>query len=411
MGRHAWTAAAVVATVTAAAALRRPPDIRLSDLSVYVGAVGGLADGASLYDFTRGAAPFTYPPFAGVLFGPLTWLPLPPVQFLWTLATVATVAGLAVLVKRDRAGPLALALFLSAPISSDLRYGQVSLFLAGFIAVDVLALRRTPWFGSLIGIAAAIKLTPLIFIPMLWLAGRRRAAVTAAATFAGCAVIAAMVLPGDSWRFWTTEVFQVSRLGHIMSAGNQSLNGMLLRLAVPESARSVLVLTIGGAVAAIALWRAGRLARHGDWLSALVVVGAASIVLSPVSWTHHQVWLVLAVLLPVRGPAWARYAWVTLVLAVMLLPVTALGGPVWTNSRLLLAVVVATGAGVVAVRRDRPTTPTAAITAAPRASTAPSVPDRKPSPRTSTPIVAATAGLATLTIASGAASPPPRYDA
>ena len=85
-----------------------------------------------------------------------------------------------------------------------------------------------------------------------------------------------------------------------------------------------------------------------------MVVGAASVVLSPVSWTHHQVWLVLAVLLPVRGPAWSRYAWMTLVLAVMLLPVTALGGPVWTNARLLLAVAV-----VVAVRLDRPTTPTA----------------------------------------------------
>ena len=169
-----------------------------------------------------------------MLFAPLTWLPLLPVQILWTLATVATVAGLALLVRRDRSGPLALALFLSAPVSSDLRYGQVSLFLAGFIAVDVLALRRTPWFGSLIGIAAAIKLTPLIFIPMLWLAGRRRAAVTAAATFAGCAVIAAIVLPGDSWRFWTTEVFQVSRLGHITSAGNQSLNGLLLRSEVPD---------------------------------------------------------------------------------------------------------------------------------------------------------------------------------
>jgi alpha-1,2-mannosyltransferase len=406
MGRITWTAAAVVAMVTAAAALLRSPDIRLSDLSVYVGAIGGLADGASLYDFFRGAAPFTYPPFAGLVLGPLTWLPLGTVQILWTLATVATVAGLAVLVRRESAGPLALVLFLSAPVSSDLRYGQISLFLAGFIAVDVLALRRTPWFGSLIGVAAAIKLTPLIFIPMLWLAGFRRAAVTAAATFAGCATIAAMTLPGDSWRFWTAEVFQVSRLGHITSPGNQSLNGMLLRFGVPDSARSALVLVVGGAIAAIALWRGGRLARDGDWLSATVVVGAASVVLSPVSWTHHQIWLVLAVLLPVRGPAWVRYAWVVQVLAVMLLPITALGGPVWTNSRLLLAVVVATG--VVAVRRDRPTTPTAAATEAKSTSTTPRVPNRKPSSSTSTPITAATTGLDTLTMASGAARPAPR---
>jgi hypothetical protein len=91
---------------------------------------------------------------------------------------------------------------------------------------------------------------------------------------------------------------------------------------------------------ALALWHGARLARGGDWLSATVVVGAASIVLSPVSWTHHQIWLVLAVLLPVPGRA--RAAWAALVLAVMLLPLPALGPPLWSNSRLLLAVAIAT---------------------------------------------------------------------
>jgi len=86
------------------------------------------------------------------------------------------------------------------------------------------------------------------------------------------------------------------------------------------------------------MWRAARLGRQGDWLSATVVVGAASIVLSPVSWTHHQVWLVMAALLPVRGPVWA---WRAAVLTVMILPVTALGPPVWSNARLLTAIVIA----------------------------------------------------------------------
>lgn len=345
--RGLWIAVAVVAAVTAYAALHRPTDVRLSDLSVYVGAVSVLAGGNSLYDFIRGNAPFTYPPFAGLLFRPLAAMPALPLQIGWTAATIGTVAGLAVLAARERhrqpAAALALALLLSAPVSSDLRYGQVSLFLAGFIVVDVLVLRRTRWHGTLIGLAAAIKLIPLIFIPMLWLAGRRTAALAATATFAGCGALAALALPADSLRFWTTEMFRVSRLGYVTSVGNQSLNGALMRFEVPVPLRTVVVLLIGGAVAAAALHRAGRLARHGDWLSATVVVGAASIVLSPVSWTHHQIWLVLAVLLPVRGPAWARHAWVVVVLAVMLLPVTALGPPVWSNARLLLAIAIAAG--------------------------------------------------------------------
>jgi alpha-1,2-mannosyltransferase len=339
-GRTAcWIAAGAVAVVTVVAALRRPAHVRLSDLSVYAGAARGPAGGASLYDFVHGSAPFTYPPFAGLLFRPLTWLPTAALQVAWCLVTVAVVAGLATVVRREYAGALALVLMLSAPVASNLKFGQVSVLLAGLIMVDVLVLRRTPWAGTLIGLAAAIKLTPLIFIPLLWFAGRRRAAVTAAATFAGCTAVAAATLPGDSWRFWTTEVSTVSRLGHITNVGNQSLNGALMRLDAGPGLRSVVVPVIGGAVAALALRRGARLARGGDWLSATVVVGAASIVLSPVSWTHHQIWLVLAALLPLRGRA--RAAWAALVLAVMLLPLPALGPPLWSNSRLLLAVAIA----------------------------------------------------------------------
>ncbi len=335
-----WIAAGLVAAVTAGSALGKPAEARMTDLSVYLGAVNGLTDGASLYDFTRGAAPFTYPPFAALLFTPLTWLPVIVVQLAWTLATLATVAGLAVLVTRQRTTGTttafaALALVLSAPVSSDLKYGQVSLFLAALVAVDLLALRRTPWFGALIGVVAAVKLTPLIFIPLLWFAGRRKDAVVAGSTFAGCGLVAALALPGDSWRFWTGEVFHVSRLGYITGVGNQSLNGALMRLDLPTALGTGLVLAIGGAVTLIALRRAARRARHGDWLSAMVVVGAASVVLSPVSWTHHQIWLVLAALLPVRHPA----LWRAAVLALMLLPVTAL--PLLSESRLLLAIVVA----------------------------------------------------------------------
>ncbi len=232
-------------------------------------------------------------------------------------------------------------LVLSAPVSSDLKYGQVSIFLAAGIAVDLLVLRRSRWQGLLIGLAAAIKLTPLIFIPLLWLAGRRRAAVLATATFAACGAVAGLALPGDSWRFWTAEMSHVSRLGYITSAGNQSLNGALLRFELSAPVRSAIVLVAGGAIAALALHRVARLARAGDWSSALVLTGAAGVVLSPVSWTHHQIWLVLAALLPVRGSAWARRAWPALVLVVMLLPVPALGSPLCGNARLLLAITIA----------------------------------------------------------------------
>ncbi|WP_212997658.1 glycosyltransferase 87 family protein [Winogradskya consettensis] len=304
----------------------------------------GLRHGASLYDFvSAGNAPFTYPPFAGLMFLPLADVSVPLLQCLWTLGTLVTVVLVAQMVARETALPapaLAFVLILSAPISSNFKYGQVSVFLAAMVTADVLLMRGRRAHGVLIGVAAAIKLTPLIFIPMLWLAGRRRAAVTAAATFTTCGAVAALALPGDSWRFWTTEISHVSRLGYITSVGNQSLNGVLMRFDISATDRSLLVIVVGGGIALLALVQAGRVARRGDWLSAVAITGSASVILSPVSWTHHQVWLVFAALLPLRGRI--RGYWVALVLAVMLLPVTALGPPVWSNIRFLLAVAVTT---------------------------------------------------------------------
>ena len=355
--RWIWVVTVTAALATAAAAFGKPADARLTDLSVYLGAVSGLADGASLYAFSRGAAPFTYPPFAALLVTPLTWLPVGAVQVAWTMATLAAVAGLAALVTRRRdstaTAVVALALVLSAPVSSDVKYGQVSLFLAVLVAADFLALRRTPWHGALIGLAAAVKLTPLIFIPLLWFAGRRTAAVVAGAAFAGCAAIGAAALPGDSWAYWTDKIFQADRLGYIDGVGNQSLNGALLRLGIAADARSTLVVAIGGTVAVAALIRAVRLARRDDWLSAVIVVGAASVVLSPVSWTHHQIWLVLAVLLPVAG---AQSLWRAAVLIIMILPVPALGPPLFSESRLLLAIAVAALLPIAHAARPEPVT-------------------------------------------------------
>src|SRR6266542_368472 len=175
--------------------LLTPAGVRLSDLAVYMGAVNGLRDGASLYAFmSADQAPFTYPPFAGLILLPLTYAATFPLQLAWTLVTVATIVGLSGLLARTAttaphpllAPAVAAALFLSAPVSSDLKFGQVSIGLAALVVVDVVALRNSRFHGVLVGLAAAVKLTPLIFIPMLWLARRRKAALAAASTFVAC---------------------------------------------------------------------------------------------------------------------------------------------------------------------------------------------------------------------------------
>lgn len=326
-----WMPALLVALVTGAVALRRPEAMRLTDLQVYLGALETLRDGGSLYDYIRnGNAPFTYPPFAALLLLVPTQLPPALLHLAWTVGTTLATILLARLFHPAAAPWVAFLLMLSAPVSSNFRYGQISLLLAALVTADVLALRRSRHQGILIGLAAAIKLTPLIFIPMLWLTGRRRAAALATATFLTCSTVAALTLPQDSWRYWTTEVHDVSRLGFITSVGNQSLNGALLRLDAPH--RSLLVALLAGSIAALALRRTANLQ---DPRTALVITGSASVVLSPVSWTHHQIWLVLAAFLPLSRPARAA------ILTIMLAPVTAVPWAPFRESRLLLAIALA----------------------------------------------------------------------
>jgi alpha-1,2-mannosyltransferase len=372
----AWALAAVCGALQCRAALSRPPGDRLPDLDVYRGAVRLLLAGGSLYDFAapETAAPFTYPPFAGLLFTPLAAVPAEPLRYLWTGAILACTTVLGWLVVRAareplpgpgsapqspgsppqspgtaaEAGLVTAALLASAPVSSNLRFGQVSVALAVLVVVDLSPLMPIRLRGALTGLAAGIKLTPLVFVPVLWLSGRRRAAVTAVAAFAGTVGLGWLVLPAESARFWLHELRDVQRIGHLRTGGNQSLNGALLRLGVPAQTRGAVILAAVLVVGLIAVWRAGRLMRSGQWLGGTVVVGAAGVVVSPVSWTHHQIWLVLAAFVPVAASNRARAAWAAAVLVVMVAPVTSLGsglpgvaGWLLGEARLLLALAVA----------------------------------------------------------------------
>jgi alpha-1,2-mannosyltransferase len=355
----AWILAVVVAGLQAWGGLRRSPGDRLSDLQVYRGAVADLWHGGSLYDFTaqNGAAPFTYPPFAGLVFAPLHPIPFVVLAPLWGVCTFAVVAGLAWAVagrseirwsdRRLLAPLLAIALFASAPISSNFRFGQVSVFLVALVLLDALAVVPERWRGVATGVAGAIKLTPMIFVPYYWFSGQRRTAIVSTITFFLCTALAWLVLPSDSARFWFTEIWNVNRVGHIATGGNQSLNGALLRAEVPESARAAVAGIVGLVVVAVALYRAALAYRQGRPLLAAVIIGAAGLVFSPVSWTHHQVWLVLAVLVAVGAGVRARAVWIAVLLAVMILPVTSHGSRlpgaefVLGNARLWLALTLA----------------------------------------------------------------------
>lgn len=286
--------------------LRSPVADQLADLRVYWGSVRWAAAGLPLYDFrAANGDPFTYPPFAALLMAPLGRLPFVAVGAVWTAASLAAIVALGHVVARRgldlvaSAGRtagwvIAAAVLVSAPGQSDIHFGQVTLFLVLACLADGLGVTPARWRGVLIGLAAAVKLTPLLFIALLVVTGQRRTALRATAAFAAATGLGWLVMPQASTRFWTEAVFATDRIGDITALGNQSLNGALMRAGLPTGITHVLWVVLAGALVLAALWRARQLHRAGEGGRAVVLIGCATVAASPVSWTHHQFWTLLA---------------------------------------------------------------------------------------------------------------------
>jgi alpha-1,2-mannosyltransferase len=300
------------------------------DLQVYRGAVLWWLQGEPLYAFALepGLKGFTYPPFAAVLMVPLTWLPARPVEILilaastvvvvlvtwWLVAPVARRHGVSPWFAVALAVPAVLAM---EPIRETLGLGQLNMFLFALVLADVVALRHgRAWGGVGIGLATALKLTPGLFIVWLVLIGRRRAAVVATGTVLGATLLGFVVDAGASWEYWTSTLWDTSRVGRLVNPWNQSVLGLLAHVAHPVPPDRLLWALLAVGVGVLGLWRAVRVYRRGDDLAAVTLAGLTGCLVSPISWVHHVYWVVPAVILladvaagtPVQGTLshWSR---------------------------------------------------------------------------------------------------------
>jgi alpha-1,2-mannosyltransferase len=290
-----------------------------SDLAIYRGAVRWWFDHRPLYSFRLHGTPygFTYPPFAAYLMRPWGWLGPTPAMVLNEVASVAVLVGttwwLVAPVAARHGWPARTALAVAVPLAwflepvrETLGLGQVNLYLAALVLFDAAALRRGSRLAGLgIGLAAAIKLTPGLFVPYLLLTGRRRAAAVAGGIFLAAAGVALALSPATSIQFWTHTMFQTSRVGPTGAVANQSLLGLLTRLAGGQPPRALVWIALG-AVLVVGLARARSAHRRGDDLVGLTLTGLTACLLSPISWTHHLYWVVPAVLVLVDLAAGAR---------------------------------------------------------------------------------------------------------
>lgn len=293
------------------------------DLLVYRIEGGAIRSGLDLYGplSTPQDLSATYPPFAALVFVLLTLVPLallPLAMVALNIALLVTVAylsfGLAGLGKGE--ARITCALWLaglavwSEPVFTTLRYGQINLLILAMILWDFSRPDSARTRGMALGFAVGLKITPGIFILYLVLTRRFRMAAVAIAAFVTSVIAGALVVPGDSKRYWTSLIFDSDRVGRPENAANQSVRAIVVRL---EHTRDIapawtllLVLTLlAGLICSVLAYQA-----IGDsWgVPACAVTGLLA---SPVTWTHHWVWCVpLMALLYVQTRRWL---WTTII--------------------------------------------------------------------------------------------------
>ncbi|ORA77817.1 glycosyltransferase 87 family protein [Mycobacterium malmoense] len=261
--------------------------------------------------------PFTYPPLAAIVFCPFSWLHMPAASVAITALTlvlliVSTTIVLARLDVWDTSavvpGPawlrrLWLAVIVAAaatvwlePITSNFAFGQINVVLMTLVIADCVP-RRTPWpRGLLLGLGMALKLTPAVFLLYFLLRRDYRAALTAVASFAAATLLGFVLAWDDSWEYWTHTVHHTNRIGEATLNTDQNIVGALARLGLDEHERFPLWVAACLLVLAATVWAMRRVLRAGEPTLAVVCVALFGLVVSPVSWSHHWVWALPAVL-------------------------------------------------------------------------------------------------------------------
>jgi alpha-1,2-mannosyltransferase len=304
------------------------------DLTIYQGAGRAIRSGEPLYSWKyQNWLPFTYTPFAGLLFAAVADVS-PSVSrvgsvLLDGVALTVTVWAVLQSVRVGRpwhriAGALVLSFAAIGlePVSSTISFGQVNLLLMALVVPDLLLGDGRRWQGIGVGLATAIKITPAIFIPYLLLTRRPASAIRALATFAATIVLSYLVLPDDTRTFWVDRVFlDASRTGNVGYLGNQSLNGAITRWTGSGFLPLLVLVALWGMAVAVMVHRRG----HPQL--GLIVVALTGLLASPVSWTHHWVWAVPAVAYLLVAPGWRL--WQRLLSAVAVAALFVAPGWVW----------------------------------------------------------------------------------
>jgi alpha-1,2-mannosyltransferase len=285
-----------------------------ADLKVYrLGGSAILADPSTLYGARLRdiSMPFTYPLFGGLVMVPVSLLPW-PVAYAASIAAslVALVAIWRLSLRKllGRTHPAVLVALVAGslllePVRETLSYGQINLILCAIVLYDVLDQKHASR-GVWIGIAAGIKLTPLVFLGLLLVTRQWRALLQATAAFAATVALGFLVAPRTALDYWTHLIADTGRIGGLAYSGNQSWNGFLIRLTGDLAGGGRAWQAMVGLTVIGGLWVTWLLWRRGEQLASVSACALIGLLCSPVSWSHHWVWILplgISLLCVLRG--------------------------------------------------------------------------------------------------------------
>ncbi|MEV0707226.1 glycosyltransferase 87 family protein [Nocardia aurea] len=292
------------------------------DLQVYRNGARVWLDGGELYGpmppVEGIGLPFTYPPLAALFFAPLALIPLQAAEVLVVLTNILSLSiTLWLVLSRIRPGldrTSALTLVIAAvgfanflePVRQTFGFGQINLVLMAAISLDCLV--RKPFWprGMLIGIAVSVKLIPAGYLLYFLLRRDWKAAGTLVVSAIAAVGLGFLLFPDDSVEYWFDTLADTGRIGPPYFAGNQSIKGMAFRLGVSDSLATLIWIALSlVAIALAAIWMR-RLIRADATVAALLVNAAAILLVSPVSWSHHWVWVAPALVLAADSIARGR---------------------------------------------------------------------------------------------------------
>ena len=277
------------------------------DLQVYRAGIHAWQSGKDpyLFVYTIHHLAFTYPPGALLYLTPLNVGSFLLMRaLLWVVSITAVAVAIYIVVLRSTVpgrhakllaaslGWACLSVLLVEPVRSTIDYGQVDAVLMLLVVTDLLVIPRAHR-GWVLGIACAIKLTPLVFLILLAVERDWKSVARCIGVFLGSSALMLVVWPSTSKQYWLHAAWETGRIGSVAFGGNQSWNGLIYRLPLSSDGRAIAWICACLVTVALGVAVASRCVRGGQRVGAMFATAMCGLLISPISWTHHWIWVVL----------------------------------------------------------------------------------------------------------------------